>query len=65
MTSAAKIRRFGRDIKEKSKIMSLEVDRQNISREYDQWVVETQLCKLRNASDTFIGRACAIFHFLV
>ena len=35
----------------------------NASCEYDQWVVETQLCKLRDASDTLIGRACAIFHW--
>ena len=25
-------------------------------------MVETQLCKLRNASDTFVGRAYSIFH---
>ena len=24
-------------------------------------MVETQLCKLRDTSDTFIGRACAMF----
>ena len=36
----------------------------NVSCEYDRWVVETQLCKLRDTSDTIIGRACArsIFH---
>ena len=34
----------------------------NVSCEYDRWVVETQLCKLRDTSDTLIGRACAIFH---
>ena len=26
-------------------------------------MVETQLCKLRDTSDTLIGRACAMFHF--
>ena len=34
----------------------------NVSCEYDRWEVETQLCKLRDTSDTLIGRACAIFH---
>ena len=34
----------------------------NVSCEYDRWVVETQLCKLRDTSDTLIGRACAMFH---
>ena len=34
----------------------------NVSCEYDRWVVETQLFKLRHTSDTLIGRACAIFH---
>ena len=34
----------------------------NVSCEYDRWVVETQLCKLRGTSDTFVGRACAMFH---
>ena len=29
---------------------------------YDQWVVETQLCKLCDTSDTLIGCACVIFH---
>ena len=33
----------------------------NVSCEYDRWVVETQLCKLRDTSDTLIGRACAMF----
>ena len=28
--------------------------------EYDRWVVETQLCKLRDTSDTLIGRAFAV-----
>ena len=28
------------------------------------WMVETQLCKLRGTSETFVGRACSIFHFL-
>ena len=32
----------------------------NVSCEYDRWVVETQLCKLRGTSDTLIGRACAM-----
>ena len=27
-------------------------------------MVETQLCKLRGTSDTFVGRAYSIFHFL-
>ena len=31
-----------------------------VSCEYDRWVVETQLCKLRGTSDTLIGRACAM-----
>ena len=34
----------------------------NVSCEYGRWVVETQLCKLRDTSDTLIGRACAKFH---
>ena len=34
----------------------------NVSCEYDRWVVETQLCNLRDTSDTLIGRACAVFH---
>ena len=34
----------------------------NVSCEYNRWVVETQLCKLRDTSDTLIGRACAMFH---
>ena len=33
---------------------------QNVSCEYDRWVVETELCKLRNTGDTLIGRACAV-----
>ena len=33
----------------------------NVSCEYDQRVVETQLCKLRDTSDTLIGRACDMF----
>ena len=33
----------------------------NVSCEYDRWVVETQLCKLRDTSETLIGRACAMF----
>ena len=32
-----------------------------VSCEYDRWMVETQLCKLRDTSDTLIGRACAMF----
>ena len=36
----------------------------NVSCEYDGWVVETQLRKLRDTSDTLIGRTCAMFHFL-
>ena len=34
----------------------------NVSCEYDRWVVETQLCKLRDTSDTLFENACAIFH---
>ena len=34
----------------------------NVSCEHDGWVVQTQLCKLRETSDTLIGRACVIFH---
>ena len=34
----------------------------NVSGEYDRWVVETQLCKLRDTSDTLIGRVCAMFY---
>ena len=34
----------------------------NVSCEYNRWVVETQLCKLRDSSDTAIGRACAQLH---
>ena len=33
--------------------------------EYDRWVVETQLCKLRDTSDMLIGRACALFVFVI
>ena len=33
----------------------------NVSCEYDRWVVETQLCKLRDTSDTLNGRACPMF----
>ena len=33
----------------------------NVSCEYDWWVVETQLCKLRDTSDALIGRAFAMF----
>ena len=36
----------------------------NVSCEYNRWVVETQLCKLRDSSDTLIWRAWAMFHFL-
>ena len=35
---------------------------ENVSCEYDGWVVETQLCKLRDTSDTLVGRACAMFY---
>ena len=34
----------------------------NVSCAYDRWVVETQLCKLCNTSDTLIGRACTMVH---
>ena len=34
----------------------------NVSCEYDRLMVETQLCKLRGKSDTFVGRAYSIFH---
>ena len=36
----------------------------DVSCEYDRWVVETQLCELRDTSDTLIGRACAMLPFL-
>ena len=32
----------------------------DVSCEYDRWVVETQLCKLRDTSDTLIGSACTV-----
>ena len=35
----------------------------NVSCEYDRRVVEAQLCKLRDASDTLTGRAFAMFHW--
>ena len=35
---------------------------ENVSCEYNRWVVETQLCKLHDTSETLIGRACVIFH---
>ena len=35
---------------------------ENVSCEYDRLMVETQLCALRDTSDTLIGRACVIFH---
>ena len=34
----------------------------NVSCEYGRWVVEAQLCQLRDTSDTLIGRACAMFY---
>ena len=34
----------------------------NVSCEYDRWVVETRLYKLRDTSDTVIGRACSILY---
>ena len=37
----------------------------NVSCEDDRWVVETQLRKLRNTSDTLIWRACAIFQSVI
>ena len=86
VTLAQKLGSFDRDIKNKLKIMSLEVDSayqtecsmkairngygllcfrlmKNASCEYDRWEVETQLCKLRNTSDTLIGHACARTQF--
>ena len=30
----------------------------NVSYEYDRWVIQTQLCKLRDTPDELIGRAC-------
>ena len=33
----------------------------DVSCEYDRWVVQTQLFKLRDTLDTLIGRACAMF----
>ena len=41
--------------------MSSRIFFKNVSCEYDRWVVETQLCKLRDTSDKLIGRACAVF----
>ena len=32
----------------------------NVGCEYDRWVVETELCKLRDTSDTLIWCACAM-----
>ena len=32
----------------------------NVCSEYDRWVVKTQLCKLRDTSDTLIRRSCYI-----
>ena len=37
----------------------------NVSCEYDRWVVESKLCKLRDTSDTLMGHACAMFHFVI
>ena len=34
----------------------------NGSCEYDRWVVETQLCKLRDTTDVLIARVCAVVH---
>ena len=34
----------------------------NVSCEFDRWAVETQLCKVRDTSDTLIGRA---IHYIV
>ena len=34
--------------------------KKNVSCEYDRWVVETQLCKLRDTSDTLIGRVLVL-----
>ena len=33
----------------------------NVSCEYDRWVVETQLCELRDTSDTFSLGALVLF----
>ena len=35
---------------------------ENVSCDHDRWVIETQLHKLRDTSDTLIERTCAIFH---
>ena len=40
---------------------SSKIKLKNVSCEYDRWVVETQLCKLRDTLDTLIGRHCAMF----
>ena len=37
----------------------------NVGCEYDRWVIESQLCRLRDTSDTLIGRACAMILFLL
>ena len=34
----------------------------NVSFECDRWVVETELCNLRDTSDTLFVRACVVFH---
>ena len=36
-----------------------------VSCEYDRWVVETLLCKLRDTFDTLIGLTCAMLHFVI
>ena len=41
---------------------SITIILKNVSCEYDRWVVETQLCKLRDMSDTLIGLACVMLH---
>ena len=41
--------------------LSFYIKLKNVSCEYDRWMVDTQLCKLRHTSDTLVGRACATF----
>ena len=54
--------KIGRPIELAEKIFFFNEKMTNVSCEYDRWVVETQLCKLRDTSDTLIGHACAMFH---
>ena len=49
-------------ILDSSELLSCLLEMNNVSYEYDRWVVDPQLCKLRGTYDTLIGRACAMFH---